>query len=245
MAQPEANPTVQRLIRLPIQAYMRLYHRISLEVAPTTPRHGPALAILSHFSLLDAIAAMALDPFRPFARLVVKEELFHTPVSGQLLRAWGAIPVTRDGRDLSALRRIFEAWKTSQVICIAAEGTRSRSGRLGSVNRVLVKLAVDAAQRGVPIFAAGCGETFAALPPGAILPRPVKIHCKLGPPIDLSRWTGRKLSEEEQVEVAAVLQRAVADLLPPERRPAPGTPALAISYDGDDRVASRSSAVGR
>jgi hypothetical protein len=45
-------------------------------------------------------------------------------------------------------------------------------------------------------------------------------------PIDLSPWTGRKVTNADLEEVGALIQGRMAALLPPEQRPLPGTPVL-------------------
>lgn len=220
------SPFVQHVVRFLLRAYLKAYHQLDYSWPRSIPSRGPYIAITSHFSILDTITLMVVDPYRPLTTLVVKESAWRTPVVGSILRAWGAIPVARDRRDLLALRRIDAVLREGRGICIAGEGTRSRSGRLGPMNAALMKIVLRAACDGVPVFPVVETGTREALPPGAVMPRPARIGCYAGPPIDLSAYCAQKATTEVIENVGRAVQSGIAALLPPERRPAEGTPAI-------------------
>jgi 1-acyl-sn-glycerol-3-phosphate acyltransferase len=205
---------------------MRAFHGLTTDVPADFPRSGPMLAIVSHSSHLDAAAYAVADPSRPPAVVIVKESLLQTPVVRWFVRQWGALPVSRDGHDVAALRGIVAVLRQGQRVAVAGEGTRSRDGHLGPLNRVLVKLAVDMARRGIPVVLGVTIGTHRVLPPGAIWPRPGTVRVVITMPIDLSPWTGRKVTDADLEEAGAFIQGRMAALLPPEQRPLPGTPAL-------------------
>ena len=225
----DTRPPVQRLVRLLLSAYMRIYHRMEIDYGPGVPARGPFLALTSHFSLLDPVALIVADPDHPHTSLVVRDSFVRVPIVGQVLRAWGAVTVARDGRDMAAVRGIWRVLRQGRGICIAAEGTRSRTGRLGPLHPVLVDLALRVAREGIPVVPIVEAGTFEALPPGARFPRPKKIRVVSVGPVDLSPWLGEHLSRAQLSEAAAFIQCKLAELLPPEQRPAPSTPSLRIS----------------
>jgi len=203
-----AQPPIRRVVRAILGVYMRLYHRLELQGAEHLPRSGPALVVINHASLLDVPALMVLDPY-PDTATIAKASLFRVPVVSWLLRQWGAIPVERQGRDSTGVRALLGVLRNGQVLAVAAEGRRTRSGRLDPINPVLAKIAVSA---GVPIVPVGVIGSFKALPPGALFPRPGKLTVRVGPPFRLERGTDTELAAHR-------IRRAIAALLPPEQQP--------------------------
>lgn len=214
--------TAQKLIAMGLSFYFHAYHGVSVDMHPDMPKTGPFLSITSHFSLLDSYAMIA-DPYRPPTISVAKKELMDAPLVGRLLREWNAIPVDRNGADISAVRKIFAAWNEGRGVGIAAEGTRNKLGRLGTVKRSVVELAINAAKRDIPIFPAAINGTYEALPPGARIPR-FRSHITFitGPLIDLTPWTAKsrkELTEKDLVAAGIVIRRSISVLLPLEHRP--------------------------
>jgi 1-acyl-sn-glycerol-3-phosphate acyltransferase len=192
---------------------MRLFHGLELQGAEHIPARGPAIVVLNHASLLDVPALMVLDPF-PDTATVVKASMFKVPIVSWALRQWGAIPVERQGRDSSGVRTMLGVLRSGGVMAVAAEGRRTRSGRLEAINPVLARIAAGA---NVPILPVGIRGSFKALPPGAFLPRPRKILVRVGPSFRLAPGTG-------PAEAAQRIQREIAALLPPEMQPLPAQP---------------------
>lgn len=221
---------LQRTVIAMLRTYLRVYHRFEYGWPDTVPPRGPCIVMTSHFSILDTLVLLVVDPYEPWTRMVVKRSMMAIPVVGALLRAWDAIPVERNRRDVQAVRRIRELLRHGIGVCIAAEGTRSRTGRLGPMNAALVKIALRAAADGVPILPIVEIGTYEALPPGARFPRPAKVTCWVGDPLDVSSFASHHPTDADVLAVAQLLQRSLSALLPAERRPAPGTPA--ISQDG-------------
>src|SRR5205085_12007583 len=100
-------------------------------------------------------------------RLIAKASLFKVPLVAWLLRQWGAIPVERQGRDSTGVRALLKVLHDGGVLAVAAEGRRTRTGRLEPITVVLAKIAASADVALVPL---GISGSFEALPPGAILP---------------------------------------------------------------------------
>ena len=224
---PPQSPRLQRILLPLLRSYLHVYHRMEVNFSPAVPSRGPFLALTTHFSMLDVIALMVADPDHPRNVMVVKESLFGIPIVALCLRAWGAIPVARSGKDIAAIRSILAVLREGRGICIAAEGTRSRTGRLGSLSPVLVKLALMVAREDIPVVPVAELGTFEAFPPGAWLPRPRKVTVVARGPMDLTPWRVGKIGPQELSEAAFLIQDALASLLPEWQRPLPGTPALA------------------
>jgi 1-acyl-sn-glycerol-3-phosphate acyltransferase len=190
---------------------MRAWHALDVHGAEHLPPRGPALVLLNHASLLDVPALMALDPY-PDTAMIAKASLFRVPLLGVLLRQWGAIPVERRGRDSSGVRALLSALREGRVVAVAAEGRRTRSGRLEAINPVLAKIAATA---DAPLIPLGIVGSFQALPPGAIVPRRRPVLIRVGHPFRLSRGT-------DPASAADRIQAEIAALLPPEQQPVRG-----------------------
>jgi 1-acyl-sn-glycerol-3-phosphate acyltransferase len=212
-------PLVRRLVKLVLAAYMHTYHRLESVGLENIPADEPALVLLNHASLLDVPALMLLDPFSDTGT-VVKASMFRLPLIGWVLRHWGAIPVEREGRDSTSIRGMLSALREGRILAVAAEGTRTRNGHLQAINPVLARIAASA---DVPLIPVGIIGSYKALPPGAILPRPVKIKVHVGRPFRLPRGTDPEVA-------ARRIQQEIAALLPPEMQPLP-EPAAPATVD--------------
>lgn len=199
---------MRRVARAILGLYMRLYHRLEMQGGTNLPPRGPALVVINHASLLDVPALMVLDPY-PDTATIAKASLFKVPVVSWLLRQWGAIPVERQGRDSTGVRALLSVLRQGRVLAVAAEGRRTRSGRLEPINAVLAKIAVNA---DVPVIPVGISGSFKALPPGTFFPRPVKLLVRVGRPFQFERGTDTALA-------ARRIRQEIAALLPPELQP--------------------------
>jgi 1-acyl-sn-glycerol-3-phosphate acyltransferase len=198
----------RRVIKSILGVYMRLYHRLEMQDGENLPPRGPAIIALNHASLLDVPALMVLDPY-PDTATVVKSSMFRLPVINWALRQWYAIPVEREGRDSSSVRAMFSVLRAGRTLAVAAEGRRTRSGRLGAINPVLARIA---ASSGVPIVPVGISGSFEALPPGAVFPRPHKILVRIGRPFTFEPHTDAETAAER-------IRAEIAAMLPPEMQP--------------------------
>jgi 1-acyl-sn-glycerol-3-phosphate acyltransferase len=203
---------LRRLVRAVLGVYMRLYHGLELHGAERLPARGPAIVLLNHGSLLDVPALMVLDPYDNTI-LIAKASLFKIPGVAWLLREWGAIPVERQGRDSTGVRAVLKSLHRGHVVAVAAEGRRTRSGRLEPINTVLAKISASA---DVPLVPIGISGSYRALPPGAVVPRPRKIVVRVGEPFRLERGTDAAVA-------AARIRSEIAALLPPEQQPLPAS----------------------
>jgi 1-acyl-sn-glycerol-3-phosphate acyltransferase len=201
-------PLARKFIKTLLGAYMHRYHGLTLEGAEHVPQHGPLLVLLNHASLLDVPALMVVDPY-PDTVTVVKASLFKIPLVPWFLRQWNAIPVERQGRDSSSVRAMLGVLRSGGILTIAAEGRRTRSGRLEPINPVLARIALSA---DVPILPVGIRGSYQALPPGALLPRPRKIAVRAGPPFRLDR-------SMDVATAADRIRREIAALLPADMQP--------------------------
>lgn len=206
--------------------YLRVWHDFSVQLDPTMPKEGPVLFLTNHDSHLTTIALMIADPYYPWTTVPVKSEFSRIPGVKQFLDAWKVKYVNRDGEDSKVARELLHILSEGRTVCIAAEGTRSRDGRLQPMDSSLVALTLIAAKRGYPVVPIGVLGTFDALPPGRWFPGPAHISVTAGKPMDLSQFVSQKATAALKIEAAKYMQDQLAALLPPGQRPAPGTPAM-------------------
>jgi 1-acyl-sn-glycerol-3-phosphate acyltransferase len=110
----------------------------------------PCVVVANHCSLADPflLAHLPTD-----LRFVAKDELFHTPLVGWLLRLGGDIPVRR-GDHASAVAMTaacVETLRRGLSVMIFPEGTRSRTGELGRFRDGAFRIALATGARIVPV----------------------------------------------------------------------------------------------
>ncbi len=92
------------------------------------PESGPVICCSNHTTVLDPVF-IACNKHREFA-FMAKEELFHIPLLGSLIRKLNAFPVKRNIGDLGAIRHGIEVLKKGNALVVFPEGTRSKTGKL-------------------------------------------------------------------------------------------------------------------
>jgi 1-acyl-sn-glycerol-3-phosphate acyltransferase len=170
--------------------WMRRFGRLTARLTPlwdfhiegTPPAdvlHAPYIVIANHESSADPFLLSSL-PWD--MRWVSKEELFHTPGLGWLLRLGGDIPVRRGDR-ASVCQMLAAARQTlarGLPVMIFPEGTRSADGHLGPFKDGAFQLAIDA---GVPVLPVAIEGTRACRPKGSLWSGKASARARILPPV--------------------------------------------------------------
>lgn len=110
------------------------------------PREGGVVIAANHLHFVDVPSLGTVCPRRIV--FVAKSELFEYPGFAQLIGAHGTLAVRRGESDREALRRMRETVRRNEVLGLFVEGTRQRSGELGTAKPGAAMIAI---QEGVPV----------------------------------------------------------------------------------------------
>jgi 1-acyl-sn-glycerol-3-phosphate acyltransferase len=159
----------------------------------------------NHVSNLDPPIQIPLIPRR--TSVMVKKELFRTPILGTAMRRASFVPVDRGNRDagIDAVRAAKEAVKLGISMTIYVEGKRSFDGKLLPFKKGPFYLAMEC---GVPVVPMTIVGTHYAMPKArfSIKPGPVKVI--FHPPIEPKDFSSRECLMER---VRAVIESGLPE----------------------------------
>lgn len=125
---------------------------IDIENVPTT---GPVIIAPNHFSFFDHFLLAVYMPRE--VRFMAKSELFKWPLK-YIMSHGGSFPVLRKRHDREAIKTAESILERGQMLAMYAEGTRSRTGKLGEPKRGLGRIALETGVPVVPVAIHGTGE---------------------------------------------------------------------------------------
>lgn len=164
----------------------------------------PCVLMSNHQSYGDIPLIYASIPEDLRLRMVAKYELFYVPIWGRAMRNSGFIPIVRSDRQ-KAIASLDEAKRqigSGTYVWIAPEGTRSRTGQLGTLKKGGFILARDV---GVPIVPLCIDGSRSVMPPqGFRMFRGHRVRIQFGPPIA----TANRPIEDVMAEVALAIDPA-------------------------------------
>lgn len=167
--------------------------RTELQVEGLTNIPPEACIVMSnHQSHSDIPLLYAAIPLSLRMRMVAKAELFRVPIWGRAMHLAGFIPIDRADRTsaIASLEIAKRDLASGTFIWIAPEGTRSRSGELGSLKKGGFILARDTNKPILPVCIDGSGRVIPADEVGCHAGQQVRITFR--PPIPTQ---GRSLEE--------------------------------------------------
>ncbi len=130
--------------------FFRIFFRV---VGTTAPRQKFAIdqriasirssvVVCNHLSYLDPLLLIALFPRQ---KTIVKPRFFGTPIFGWMLKKSGYLPASSEGRFSRLMIEQMESMgsylQAGGNLFIFPEGTRSRDGKVGNLNRGALKIA--------------------------------------------------------------------------------------------------------
>jgi 1-acyl-sn-glycerol-3-phosphate acyltransferase len=196
-----------RIVRLFIWVVAKLYWRLSFEGLDNVPAEGPFVLAPVHRSFIDF--GLVSGVTRRRMGYMGKESLWNSKLLGSFITMLGAYPVNRGAPDREALRRTLDLLERGEPLVLFPEGTRRRGPVIEHLHE---GAAFVAARAGVPLVPVGIGGSERALPKGSSVPRPVKIHIIVGPPIapppmaEGARHPSRRAVKELTVHLQETLQ---------------------------------------
>ena len=178
----------------------RILHPTTVEGMERLPKSG-VLLCPNHASNWDPILVALRLPINYRLHIMAKEELFHNPLLGWLLKKVGAFPVSRGNNDINAVKQSIQALKEGDNLLIFSEGTTIHDG-VGYTDGLPAHAKAGVAMIGVrtgatlvPVFVDGEKKPFHRT--RIIFGEPYEPH-----------YTGRRGTAEEMQKIAADLLEA-------------------------------------
>lgn len=153
----------------------------------------PCIFVFNHQSKADVMIMAKL--VRKDVGSIAKKEVRDTPIIGKVMEFAGTVFVDRaDGRNaIKAMEPLVDAIKIDgKSICIAPEGTRTLSPKVGPFKKGAFHLAMQAGVPMVPIVIHNAGDVA---PKNEFVMRSATVKVDVLPPIDTSNWKRRTLND--------------------------------------------------
>ena len=208
----------------------RVWFKAEFRGVENIPAEGACLITPNHATYADPIWITV--PIRRRIYYMAWDKPFKIPVLGQMMRVFGAFPVSLDGVDASAQRAAHEVLQAGRALVIFPEGGRTRNGKLMPFKMGAFRFALT---YGVPVVPVSINGGEKIWPVGRIFPRAGKLIITYHPPIAVERLpdgTSRVELKSQARQLARKTYEAVAsavapDMLPDERNDP------SISVDGN------------
>lgn len=155
-----------------------LFFPLKIEGRENVPAKGAFLLACNHVSYLDPMI-MGIATGRRL-NYMAKDELFHKPILGYVLRSLWAFPVKRNTADKRALRESLARLNKGLPILLFPEGTRHGTPGEKKIEAGVGFLALKANVPVVPVFVDGSQRV---LPPGGKSLIRNKVTVRYGKPI--------------------------------------------------------------
>ena len=201
---PAANPWYA-FMRRGCQVIMSAFWKIRVFDRRFEPADGGAVYICNHQSFLDPML-MSFALRRP-VHYMARDTLFRLWGFRHLIQSVNAFPVRRGTADMAAMKEALRRIKGGNQLVVFAEGTRTRTGRIGPFLPGVALLAQRAARWTVPVVIDGA---FEAWPRTQVLPSPGSIVVRYAEPI--AREEARGLDPARLIErIRGILIEMQAD----------------------------------
>ncbi|MHB1172608.1 MAG: lysophospholipid acyltransferase family protein [Lacisediminihabitans sp.] len=218
-ANPKSEKTpVFRVLACLLLPLMYFLARYEIEGGQKLPKTGAFVLSPNHYSEIDPVAiGVVVWKLGRAPHYLAKASLFRVPVVGWFLRKSGQIPVERAGAvrgsdPLAAANKLVEG---GLAVIIYPEGSLTRDPELWPMRGKTgaVRMALEA---GVPLIPVAHWGTQLVMPRYgkriSFFPRKT-IRTKIGDPVDLSAFTGKRLDAATLNAATAALMKAITALL--------------------------------
>ncbi len=197
------------LLRIVLKLVVWLFTSTEVSGLENTPQDGPLLMVSNHLGDADAIVGLAFTP-RP-VEVIAKSELYHIPMFGKLVDAYGVIWVHRGQPDRRALRVTLDALKQGRAVAIAPEGRESLTGGLEEGTGGAAYIAYKSKAPILPVTMTGT-ENRRLLENIKRFKR-TRVTMTIGPPFYLDDYPDRR---EAVSQGTLQIMQALARQLPPQ-----------------------------
>lgn len=201
---------IYRLLRAILVVLYRLCTQYEVAGLENLPPGGPLILAMNHIHTLDSLATMVAMPWQI---TIFAARKWEQHPRGIFLRLVGAIFITRGEVDRQALRQALDALKRGAVFGLAPEGTRSPTHQLQSARAGVAYLAYHSGAPILPVAVTGVEHVV----PSLLHLRRARVRVTIGKPFSLP-LPEHKPRTNELLEMADLVMRHIADLLPQEYR---------------------------
>jgi 1-acyl-sn-glycerol-3-phosphate acyltransferase len=202
------------LLKAVFRFLFRTLGRVTITGRENILRGKPCVIAMNHVSIYDPPLAGAFWPGS--LEIIGAIDVFEKPFQGQLLRAYGVIPVHRGDYDRVLLTRMVRILEAGHPLLIAPEGGRSHVPGLMRAKPGVAYLAEKTHVPVVPVGLSGTTEDFWQRAKRGERP---PLGIRIGKPVLLPESTCKgNLKHEARQNNADLVMRTIAGLLPAEYR---------------------------
>lgn len=202
------------ILKIVFRLIFRLLGRVTITGKENIPIGKPYVVAMNHVSIYDPPLAGAFWPEQ--LEIIGASDVFEKPGQGQILRAYGVIPVHRGDYDRVLFTKIISVIRAGYPLLIAPEGGRSHVPGLKPAMPGISYIIEQTHVPIVPVGIVGTTEDFWQRARRGERP-PLALH--IGKPILLPEITAKGTEKHElRQQNADLVMRYLAGLLPEEYR---------------------------
>ena len=202
------------VLKTVFRGIFRLLGRVKISGQEHIPYGKPYVVAMNHVSIYDPPLAASFWP--EHLEIIGASDVFDKPGQGQLLRAYGVIPVHRGEYDRALFTKIIAIIKSGYPLLIAPEGGRSH---VPAMRRAMPGIAYIVEQTGVPVVPVALVGTTEDFWQRARRGEKPPLEIRIGKPITLPEITAKGAERHEARQTNAdLVMRHLAGLLPAEYR---------------------------
>jgi 1-acyl-sn-glycerol-3-phosphate acyltransferase len=192
----------------------RVFGRVRITGKDNIPYQTPYIVAMNHVSIFDPPLIGAFWPEQ--LEIIGAADVFEKPGQGQILKAYGVIPVHRGEYDRALFTKIISVIHAGYPLLIAPEGGRSH---VTAMKRALPGIAYIVEQTRVPVIPVGLVGTTEDFWQRARRGQRPALEIRIGKPITLPEITAKGAEKHEaRQHNADLVMRHLAGLLPEEYR---------------------------